>query len=234
MVRTRTREKLDQIVDAAHRVFIRDGFRLARVEEIAETAEVAPGTIYRYVEGKEALFELSVREAFGESLPDVDALPYDSEIGPNLIEWIWERLREVSSFERLRAAASRDEPDDARAEFLEVVEEVWDWESRYWPAIELLEKVAREWPELDLLFYRQFRRELLGLAAGWLDRRMERGHLLSYPDPGTAARMIAETITFFAMHRHVRPDSGDLDEEISKESVLTLLRRGFVPPQGSG
>lgn len=228
MVRTLTDRKLEQIVEAALHVFVAEGFRGARVEDVAEEAGVGPGTIYRYVEGKEALFELTIRTSFGDPLPDPSDLPYESRIGPNLVEWMWERLQAVSPFERLRAAAARQEPDDARAEFVGVVEELWAWQSRYWGAIELLERVAREWPELDLLFYRQFRRGLLGVAAEWLGRRMEQGHLLPYPDPPTAARVIAETVTFFAMHRHVRPDSGHLDEELSRETVVTLLCRGFV------
>jgi hypothetical protein len=81
-----------------------------------------------------------------------------------------------------------------------------------------------------MLFYMQFRRELLELGAQYLGRRMEQGHLLPYPDAGTAARVLAETVTFFAMHRHVRPDSADLQEELSRQTVLVLLDRGFLPP----
>lgn len=231
MVRTRSQEKLERIVDAALRVFVAHGYKGARVEMVAGAAGVGPGTIYLYATGKEALFELTLRTAFGEPLPAGEELPYESRIGPGVVEWVWQRLLELSPFERLRAAADRAEPGDARAEFLGVVEELWAWQSRYWRALELLEKVGREWPELEMLFYKQFRRELLELGARYLGTRMRQGHLQPFPDPPTAARVLAETVTFFAMHRHVRPDSEDLGEDISRVTVMTLLERGFLPPE---
>lgn len=236
MVRTRSKEKLDQIVAAALHVFVEKGYAGTRVEEIAEAADVAPGTVYLYVDGKESVFELTLKTAFGDPLPDVDRLPYEGEIGPDMVEWIWQRLLEVSSFERLRAAAARERPEGgtAEAEFMGVVEELWNWQSEYWGAIELLEKCAREWPELDMLFYRQFRQELLDLGTRYLESRMEHGLLLRYPDAGTAIRVLAETVTFFAMHRHVRPHTANLEEPVAKETVLTLLERGFLPGEHDG
>lgn len=229
MVRTRSPDKLRQIVDAALRVFVAEGYRAARVEEVAERAGVSAGTIYLYATGKEALFELTLRTAFGEPLPDVDDAPYGATIGPGMIEWMWRRLAAVSPFSALRAAAAREAPVEPGAEFDEVVGELWAWQARYWPALELLERCGREWPELDLLYYHQFRRELLELGAVWLSRRMDDGHLLAYADPGTAVRVIAETVTFFAMHRHVRPHTGEIREDVARDTVLLLLRRGFVP-----
>lgn len=231
MVRTRSIEKRDQIVGAALEVFLREGFRAAHVSSISEAAGVSSGTIYLYASSKEALFELALRKAFGDPLPRVVELPFNGEIGPDLVDWMWRRLNEVSPFRRLREAAGREAPVDesAEEEFLGVVTELWDWESRYWAALELLEKCAREWPELDMLFYRQFRRELLGECACYLRSRMDAGLLRPFRDAETASRVILETVTFFAMHRHVRPDSESLDEDSSKETVVTLLRRGFVP-----
>src|SRR5205807_9522888 len=50
---TRTRARL---VEAAKRVFERDGFLDARIVDIAKTARVAPGTFYHYFDSKEQLF----------------------------------------------------------------------------------------------------------------------------------------------------------------------------------
>jgi AcrR family transcriptional regulator len=49
----RTRARL---VEAAKKVFERDGFLDARIVDIAETARVAPGTFYHYFDSKEQLF----------------------------------------------------------------------------------------------------------------------------------------------------------------------------------
>ena len=58
--KARTREAL---LDAAARLFARDGFAGARVEEIAEEAGVTTGALYAQFAGKEALF-LAVYEKY--------------------------------------------------------------------------------------------------------------------------------------------------------------------------
>jgi len=61
-VRTRAR-----LVEAAKRVFERDGFLEARIVDIAETADLAPGTFYHYFDSKEQIFR-EVAEAQEERL----------------------------------------------------------------------------------------------------------------------------------------------------------------------
>jgi AcrR family transcriptional regulator len=51
-----TRERREQILDAAHKVFIRKGFAKATTAEIARTAGIAEGTIYNYFGSKRELF----------------------------------------------------------------------------------------------------------------------------------------------------------------------------------
>jgi TetR/AcrR family transcriptional regulator, fatty acid metabolism regulator protein len=48
-------DKRERILKAAVKVFARDGFFLAKVEEIARSADVATGTIYLYFENKDDL-----------------------------------------------------------------------------------------------------------------------------------------------------------------------------------
>ncbi|HEY6428688.1 MAG TPA: helix-turn-helix domain-containing protein, partial [Acidimicrobiales bacterium] len=50
-VQTRAR-----LVEAAKRVFERDGFLEARIVDIAEAANLAPGSFYHYFDSKEELF----------------------------------------------------------------------------------------------------------------------------------------------------------------------------------
>lgn len=46
-----------EILEAAERVFVRDGYQAATVERIAQEAEFAVGTLYNFFESKEKLFE---------------------------------------------------------------------------------------------------------------------------------------------------------------------------------
>ena len=68
--------RLDLMVQAAITVFIRVGYRRAQMADIAREMGVAPGTLYLYVESKEALFDLALRHASGNELPvNADCLP---------------------------------------------------------------------------------------------------------------------------------------------------------------
>jgi AcrR family transcriptional regulator len=69
-VRTRAR-----LVEAAKKVFERDGFLDARIVDIAETANLAPGSFYHYFDSKEEIFR-EVAQAQEERLtapPERDA-----------------------------------------------------------------------------------------------------------------------------------------------------------------
>lgn len=73
----RTRARL---VEAAKRVFERDGFLEARIVDIADAADLAPGSFYHYFESKEQIFR-EVAEMQEERLT---APPDDEEPGTDL------------------------------------------------------------------------------------------------------------------------------------------------------
>jgi len=230
MVRTRTHERLKRVLAAALWTFLESGYRGTKLQEVAERAGVSVGSLYSYVENKEALFELVLLTALHEPPPPVAALPYKSAHGPDHITWVWERLQAFAQFPKLEEAAAREAaPADALGEFEEILREIWAWQSHYWQAIELIERCAKEWPDLHILYYRQFRRGAFAQASALIARRMSQGVIRHYPDAPTALRVIVENIAFFAMHRHVRPDSAELDEDIARETVIRLLVAGFTP-----
>jgi AcrR family transcriptional regulator len=72
-------ESRRRILEAARTVFFRDGFMPANLDEVADTAEVAKGTLYRYFDSKAelyvavlahdgALFEHKLRETLAPQL----------------------------------------------------------------------------------------------------------------------------------------------------------------------
>ena len=68
-------ERLPELIAAAVRVFTRDGYRLARISDVAAELGLSEGAIYRYVDSKEGLFVLAIRHALLlEELPG-GALP---------------------------------------------------------------------------------------------------------------------------------------------------------------
>ena len=70
--RTRTRTsaltatRREEIVQAAIKVFSRNGFEAARAEDIAHAAKIAKGTLYLYFRSKEALYSAAIAHAIAE------------------------------------------------------------------------------------------------------------------------------------------------------------------------
>lgn len=95
----RTRARL---IDAAKRVFERDGFLEARIVDIAETAQLAPGSFYHYFDSKEQIFR-EVAQAQEERLT---AAPDDD--GDDRGGSAWERIRRANRryLERYRDEAA--------------------------------------------------------------------------------------------------------------------------------
>lgn len=220
---------LTRIVDAATMTFIFHGYRGARAEEVAHRARVSVGTVYRYVAGKDALFELCVLDVFEELDRDAVETPWRGSGQLDFVDELWRRLLATHPGRALRDAVEGTDRPEVAGEFDAIVRDVYRWERRYWKAIRLIERCARDWPELDLVFYRQFRREMLTLGARYLKDGAAKGRLIEVPDPDLAIRVVAEAIAFFALHRHTAPDSADMDEDLIEDTLALLLTRAFLP-----
>ena len=63
--------RLDAILAAAEAVFTRDGYQQARMEDIAEAAELAKGTVYYYFKSKDAIFARLLERESGKVLDEI-------------------------------------------------------------------------------------------------------------------------------------------------------------------
>ena len=225
MTRSRSSQRLDNIVAAATEVFMRRGYVQARMEHVAEAAGIAPGTLYLYVEGKESLFELALRRAFHDRSALELELPY---AGGSVVERSWQLVRDAIDFPLMFERPHLREAIDVRSEFTALVSELYDWLSHHWQGVRMIERCASDWPELHAYFYKDLRRDGLNRWTEYLDHRGRQGHLRAMPDTATAARVIMETIAFFAMHRHTAPDS-DMPDDVARTTVLAILTSAFVP-----
>jgi len=71
-----------QILDAAVRVFARQGFHTCRVADIADEAGVAYGLVYHYFDSKDAVLEAVFREQWGRLLAAVALAEESGETAP--------------------------------------------------------------------------------------------------------------------------------------------------------
>jgi AcrR family transcriptional regulator len=94
-----------EFLRAAERVFVRKGFHEATVEEIAQEAEFAVGTLYNFFKGKEELydriFENLIREFTSELDEKVFSEPDPRTAIVKLIETMFNEFEEHRAFARV-------------------------------------------------------------------------------------------------------------------------------------
>lgn len=56
-----------QVLDAAFACFARNGFHQTTMQDICREAELSPGAVYRYFDGKESIIEASIKECHQHS-----------------------------------------------------------------------------------------------------------------------------------------------------------------------
>lgn len=119
----REREKEQRrrsILDAAERVFAEKPFHAASLDEVAELAEYAKGTIYLYFKNKEALysalFEEKVERMFVTVRADVDAAKTHSDKLAALVASQLRYAEENAWFFRIFTQERMDVGDDLKRE----------------------------------------------------------------------------------------------------------------------
>jgi AcrR family transcriptional regulator len=220
---------------AAARVFARTGLRHARMTDIAREMGVAHGSLYNYVESKEALFLLLV-EQWGR--PDLQLedreLPLRTPSMANIVEQLRQRVHDTFPLPSLDAALKRKTVADADAELRAVVQELFVQTERSRDGANILERSAREVPELFGLFFEQVRRDLFARLTRYVATRMTTGDFHA-ADPPTVARFIIESVTFFARHRFQDPQPQDLDTDAVRQTIVDLVTRSLIPsPRQAG
>jgi AcrR family transcriptional regulator len=232
--------RFPQVIAAAVRVFARDGYRSAHMSDVAREAGLSEAALYRYVNGKEDLFVLAIRHALLlEPLPGED----DSAGGfplkaPSLDEMIRQARDFVAAevpFGALAQALRPDpgdegDPGDPYAELALIMRELFTLEEQTAQAADMIERSARELPELADLLNTGLRRPVLDALADYLDRRARTGRLRTTPDTAATARLVLETLTWFARHRHSDPYGAAIPPSLAQETAVDALLHALVPP----
>jgi AcrR family transcriptional regulator len=234
MARLRPDARLDDLVHHAAAVFIERGYRRTQMADVAKAMGVAPGTLYLYVQSKDALFDLVVLRAFVDAADHAPLpLPLPTPRPETTLRHVRERFARESQFPRLRAALRQPRPADARPELEGVVRELFATIARNRRGLKLLERSALDWPELTALYFTQMRRGVIDMLTRYLARRIEQRHFCPVPDVATAARLVLETVSWFAMHRHSDPDPMPADDAAVEDTVVAILGNAFAPAPGT-
>src|SRR5690349_15315274 len=125
MPRNRPADRLDQLVESAARVFTERGYRRTQMADVAREMGVAPGTLYLYVESKEALFDLVVQRAFVSDGAPPPTLPLPTPAPGTTLQHLRKRVAREWRTPVLDAAVKRQRPTDVDEELRGVVRELY-------------------------------------------------------------------------------------------------------------
>lgn len=230
MARTIPENRLVELLDCATRVFIAQGYRRTQIADVASGLGVAKGTVYLYVESKEALFAAALRHADG-AVPATSqlTLPLATPAPGELLTELAERLSEEALPGSLERALARRRTTDASVELEEIVRELYAISSRHRVAAKLIDCCGRDHPELAKIYYDGGRFAQLELLTRYLESRIRRGRLRAVPDPAVAARFVIESVATWAIHIHWDPAPQPIDPHLAEETVVHFIVGSLVP-----
>ncbi len=216
------------IAVAATEAFWRRGYRGTRTADVAARAGMSAGSLFTYVASKEALFHLVFLHGLG-LLPEGPAVLPLSTAGLGETFALLEQALAEAPVPRIRAALAQDEPADVAQELRGIVEERYDVIERYWPLLAVIERCAAELPELEALWFGRARAGSYAELGQYLQRRMAKGLLRPMPDVTVAARVVTESVSWFAYHRHQGRDAALYDDQTARRTVIEFVCAALLP-----
>ena len=229
MVRIPPDERLAELADAATRVFGTLGYRRTRTSDVAAEAGLSSGAVFTYVQSKEALFHLVFSKGFGTVADGHSSLPLATPAPGETVALIERELRKVRA-PRLAAALNEDRPLDILAELTGIVEERYRIVEGLWPLLAVIDHSAVDLPELEELDYRRARPAYFAHLVRYLEDRIAGGYLRRMSDSDVAARVVSETIVWFAWHRKEGRDALVYDDELTRRTVVEFICAALVEP----
>ena len=215
VARRRPPERFQELLDAALRVFAAKGVRRARMADIAAEMGVAPGSLYNYVESKEALFHWIVaRGASDLPVAEPPALPIPTPRPEDAAALLQERLAEAFVFPRFEARLR---------ELHEVRGELYDRIAGARRTMSVIERSAIDLPELFDTYFATLRRSFFERLRGYIAARQRSGDFRASLDADVAARFVVEAITFFARHRFGDPSPPPLPDDAEVRAQVIAL-----------
>jgi len=205
-------------------VFIDQGYGRTQMDDVTTALGVAKGTLYLYIESKEALFDLVIRCADAEPpLPQFAPLPLPTPQSGATLAHVRERIVKNQTLPALTMALARQRVKDVRAELTGILEELYDTLARNRRGIKLLDRSAQDLPELAALWFGQARGGLIATLAQYLETRMQRRLLPPLPDVAVTGRLIIEALAFWAVHRHWDPHPQVVDDAVARDTVIQFI-----------
>jgi len=224
--------RLRELVDAAFGVFCRQGYERSQVADVAKLMGVATGTVYLYVEGKEALFDLVVRDAAADDPDWLEGLevPVPTPEAGSTLEFLRGVFGRNGQWPVLEAALERGSAGDIRVELEGVVREQYRLMARHRRGLMLLLRSALEFPGLVDVFVLGLRKRLLDGLQEYLALRVSAGQVRPLADVAATVAVVTQAIVWANLERPFDPGLDSLPEEAVENSTVDLIVSGLVQP----
>jgi AcrR family transcriptional regulator len=230
MPRTIPKDRFHDLIEAATSVFLDEGYRRTQMADVAARMGVAKGTVYLYVESKEALFHSVLQHADrGERLALPEVLPVPTPAPGATLEEVYKRVAEAG-MPVLAEALVRTRVTDVRAEIEAIVHELYGLLARHRVGIKLLDRCSKDHPELAAVWFSSGRVGTQALLRQSLEDRIRRRRIAPVSDVAVTARIVLETAVFWAIHRHWDPSPQAVDEQTAERAVVEFVLRALPNP----
>jgi AcrR family transcriptional regulator len=223
-------ERFAQLIGVATRIFIARGYRLTQMADVAESLAVAKGTLYGYVESKEALFDAAVRFADGTTeLPAISDLPLRTPEPGQTVAYIRQRIAaESAEMVLLHVVTGKRTIRDAASELEAVLSDLYRRIARNRLALKLVDRCAVDYPALARAWFVEGRSAQVQLLVELLRSRSAKRRYRLIAQPEVVARTILETVAFWAMHRHFDPSPQAIDDAEAERASIDLILHGLL------
>lgn len=214
---------LSEIAEAALDHISRHGFKQTQMSDIAKAIGISAGTLYLYVENKEALLALASKFLLDPADLETSPPPFKAVSRDELATLFSETAIKLARWPLLEQAIEDKTSDPDR--FKAVGYEMFDLLSANRRAIWFLDRLAFELPEFAPVQLTSVRGRTLALLTGLLEATGKS----SIPPHGLAvmARAAIETLAWSAMHRHREGLDAQPMDKLSEEFIRDLAAQAF-------
>ncbi|HBM89095.1 MAG: helix-turn-helix domain containing protein [Parvibaculaceae bacterium] len=214
---------LSEIAEAALDHISRHGFKQTQMSDIAKAIGISAGTLYLYVENKEALLALASKFLLDPADLETSPLPFKAVSRDELATLFSETATKLARWPLLEQAIEDKTSDPDR--FKSVGYEMFDLLSANRRAIWFLDRLAFELPEFAPVQLTSVRGRTLGLLTDLLEATGKS----SIPPHGLSvmARAAIETLAWSAMHRHREGLDAQPMDKLSEEFIRDLAAQAF-------
>jgi AcrR family transcriptional regulator len=229
MARSIPKDRFHDLLEAATAVFLEQGYRRTQMADVAARMGVAKGTLYLYVESKDALFDAVLRHADSANAIELPKqLPVAAPPPDTTLEMVRKRVTETAVLPALAAALERRRVGDVNAELEAILRELYAVLAGNRTGIKLLDRCSSDHPELAAIWYGTGREGALALLTRYLSDRIARGKLRAVVDLDVTARITLETIVFWAVHRHWDPSPQSVDDATAEDCAVEFVAKSLA------